>query len=163
MLLFLKKIWRRAGAFAAFTAAALAVGGLSALLAGDSAAELEALVKPPLTPPAWLFPPVWTALFILMGVSAALVWKSSRGRIRSGALGLWGAQLLVNFFWTILFFRLDFRLLALLWLLLLLLLVAAMISRFSRISRPAAALQLPYLLWLTFAGYLNLGFYLLNR
>ena len=153
-----KKIWPGIG----FSAIALGVGGLSALLSSDAMKSYENLLQPPLAPPGWVFPVVWTILFILMGISAGIVWRGSSGRARRYALGLWGIQLFFNFCWTYLFFNLQWRLFAFFWLLALLLLVIAMISRFSRISTAAAQLNYPYILWLCFAGYLNLGSYILN-
>ena len=143
-------------------AAALAVGGLSALASSGKMQEYESLVRPPLAPPGWLFPIVWTLLFVLMGISAALVWQS-RSSERSDALFVYGAQLVVNFLWSIFFFSFGARLLAFFWLVFLLLLVLLMTSRFSRISKLSAKLQIPYILWLLFAGYLNLATYLLNK
>ena len=143
-------------------AAALAVGGLSALVTSGKMQEYESLVRPPLAPPGWVFPVVWTLLFVLMGVSAALVWQS-RSPERGDALFVYGAQLVVNFLWSIFFFSFGARLLAFFWLVFLLLLVLLMTSRFSRISKLSAKIQIPYILWLFFAGYLNLAMYLLNK
>ena len=95
--------------------------------------------------------------------SSDLVWRGSRGAGRRGAVTLWAAQLAVNFFWTILFFSLQARLFAFFWLVLLFALVLSMTASFDRYSKAAARLQLPYLAWLVFAGYLNLAVYLLNR
>ena len=105
---------------------------------------------------------VWTILYILMGISAGIVWRGSSGRARRYALGLLGVQLFFNFCWTFLFFNLQWRLFAFFWLLALLFLVVAMTSRFSRTSTAAARLNYPYILWLCFAAYLNLGSYILN-
>lgn len=122
------------------------------------------LNQPPLSPPGWVFPVVWTILFALMGLSAGLIAVSgaSRSVIRT-ALGVYALQLAVNFFWSILFFNLQLYFLSFLWLVLLWVLIALTILLFSRISRPAAALLVPYLLWVTFAGYLNFGIFLLNK
>lgn len=143
-------------------AIALAVGGLSAFITQGKTEEYESLVQPPLAPPSWLFPVVWTALFILMGISAAIVWQS-RSPERSDALFIYGTQLVVNFLWSVFYFSFNARLLAFFWLIFLFLLVLLMSSRFSRISKAAAQLQIPYILWLVFAGYLNLATYLLNK
>ena len=141
---------------------AVGVGGLSGFLSRNGMKEYAALRRPPLSPPGAAFPIVWTILFILMGIGAAMVWLT-RGAERGRALAVYGLQLAVNFFWSILFFREGLRLLAFFWLLLLTGLVAVMIRLFARVNRTAAWLQIPYFLWLCFAGYLNLGIWWLNR
>lgn len=138
----------------------LGVGGLSALLTKDAMESFGALEQPPLSPPGWLFPVVWTALYILMGLSSYLVLSS--GKASRTALEVYGVQLGVNFFWSIFFFNFGWYLFSFLWLVLLLALVIAMILLFFRVSRAAAYLMVPYLLWVSFAGYLNLFIYLLN-
>ncbi len=140
----------------------LAVGALSAFLTRDSMEEFAALRQPPLSPPGSLFPIVWTILFILMGIGAAIV-QLSDSPYRSKALRFYALQLVVNFFWSILFFNLSARFIALLWLLLLLGLVIRMIVLFHKVAPIAAYLQIPYLLWLIFAAYLNAGVWFLNR
>lgn len=138
----------------------LGVGGLSALLTRDAMGDFGALNQPPLSPPGWLFPVVWTVLYILMGLSSYLVLTSGKASLQ--ALEVYGAQLAVNFFWSIIFFNLGWYLFSFLWLILLLALVTAAILLFCRASRAAAYLLVPYLLWVAFAGYLNLFIYLLN-
>ena len=142
----------------------LLVGGLAALLSGDSRAVFDALQKPPLTPPGWVFPVVWTVLYLMMGAASYLVLTSSapREEIRS-ALAVYGLQLFANFFWPILFFRLEAFLPAFLLLLLLFALILLTIGRFLAVSRAAGRLLVPYAVWVAFAGYLNLAIYLLNR
>jgi len=141
----------------------LAVGGLAALLTGGGMDTFETLSKPPLSPPGWLFPVVWTILYLLMGVASYLVLTSGKPQqnIRT-ALILYGAQLAVNFLWPILFFSLSAYLFAFIWLVALWLLILATAVSFHRISTTAGYLLIPYLLWVTFAGYLNFGVYLLN-
>lgn len=163
MLKFLKRLWRKIRVYVAFAAIALAAGGLAGLLSGSSMADFEALRKPPLSPPGWLFPVVWSALYVLMGISAGRVWRASSGAKRRDAIFFWGAQLFVNFFWTLIFFVFQYRLFAAVWLMLLLALVVIMVLKFAKIDRAAAYLQLPYLLWLCFALYLNLGVWYLNK
>jgi len=142
----------------------LGVGALSGFLTKDSMKTFESLVKPALSPPGFVFPIVWTILFILMGVSAYLVWTSDAPRIqKQRALAVYGVQLAINFLWSIIFFNLDAYLFAFVWLLLLWLMIILMIYLFGKISRTAAYLQIPYLLWVSFAGYLNLAIYLLNK
>ena len=141
---------------------ALGTGGFSALLTQGAMERYRELEQPPLSPPGWVFPVVWSALFVLMGIAAYLVWmRDSTGR--NGALALYGLQLALNFCWTLIFFNLQNHALAFFWLLLLLGLVALMIRLFDRVSRTAAWLQLPYFFWLCFAAYLNLGVWWLNR
>ena len=122
----------------------------------------EGLVQPPLAPPDWLFPIVWTILYALMSYAAYLVFIS--GDIDRGpALRLYLLQVLINVLWPLFFFRLEWRLFAFFWLLFLLVLVILTAWRFKPISQPAYLLMLPYIAWLLFAAYLNLSIYLLNR
>ena len=142
----------------------IGIGGLSALLTRDSMEAFEALRQPPLSPPGWIFPVVWGLLYLMMGVASylVLVSQSPIPDIRR-ALWFYAAQLVVNFFWSIIFFNLGRYLLAFVWLVLLWVLILITTALFRRISRPAGRLMLPYLLWVTFAGYLNLAIYFLNR
>lgn len=140
----------------------LAVGAVAGLLTRGSMDAFSQLRQPPLSPPGILFPIVWTILYTLMGIGAALI--SLSGDEGSGkALRTYWLQLAVNFVWPILFFALGLHFLALLWLILLVVLVIRMILQFYKISTLAAYLQIPYLLWLLFATYLNAGIWLLNR
>ena len=141
----------------------LAVGGLSALLTRNGMEKYAALSRPPLSPPAILFPIVWAVLYILMGLSAAKIYENSNGSERKKALWIYAVQLSFNFFWSIFFFGAGLRLLALIWLFLLLLIVILMYFAFDKISHGAAYLQIPYVLWLCFAAYLNFGTWFLNR
>ena len=143
-------------------AVSLGVGGLSALLTRSSMEQYAALAQPPLAPPGWVFPVVWTALFILMGTAAYLVWIEN-GPERRGMLWLYGVQLAFNFLWTIIFFNTERRGFALLWLLALWGLILATLLRFRRENRTAGNLLIPYLAWVTFAAYLNAGVWYLNR
>lgn len=147
-----------------FLAIPLAVGALSAILTNGSMEQFSALKQPPLSPPAFLFPIVWTILFILMGVSSYLVMQSDAFRKNvNEALTIYGVQLFMNFFWTIIFFNMKTYLFAFVWLVILWVLIIIMCRSFYKISPLAGLLQLPYLLWTTFAGYLNLAIYFLNR
>lgn len=139
----------------------LGTGGLSALLTRNSMDTYGNYQQPPLAPPAWLFPVVWTVLFVLMGISAYLVYESQKPGWRA-ALLVYAIQLAVNFVWPLLFFRLGLLMPAFWWLVLLLLLIVWMIVLFFRVSPAAAYLQIPYLLWTLFAAYLNLAIALLN-
>ena len=129
---------------------ALAVGGLAAFLTRDNFNVYEEVTRPPLAPPAILFPIVWTVLYTLMGISAGLV-KITRGRVPF----IYCLQLFVNFFWSLIFFNMQSYLFAFIWLVLLWVLIIAMILDFYHANKVAALLQIPYLLWVTFAGYLN--------
>ena len=142
-------------------AISLGVAGLSALSTMNSMGLYQSLNRPPLSPPGWLFGVVWTILFVLMGLSAYLVWITD-SEDKKPALRLYGIQLAVNFVWSILFFCLQAYWFAFLWLLLLWVLIIAMIIAFMKVSFPAGMLQIPYLLWVTFAGYLSLFVALLN-
>ena len=141
----------------------LLVGGLAGLITNDSMMTFQMLNKPALSPPGWLFPVVWTILYILMGISSYLVLASEDNSDNVNiALKFYIIQLAVNFFWPIFFFTFDLYLFSFIWLLQLIALVLITIILFARISKPAAYLQIPYLIWLIFAGYLNLLIYLLN-
>ena len=106
---------------------------------------------------------VWTVLYALMGISAARIWAAHQTQARSRGLNLFIAQLIVNFFWSPIFFNARAYGLALVWLLLLWVLVLLMILEFRKVDKTAALLQIPYLLWLTFAAWLNLAVWQLNR
>lgn len=141
-----------------------AVGLLSGWLSREGTAIFsESVVQPPLSPPALLFPFVWAVLYALMGISAARISLLPASPLRTGGLRLYIAQLTVNFFWSLIFFNLQAYGFAFLWLLLLWALVLRMILVFRRLDPTAARLQIPYLLWLTFAAYLNFGVWYLNR
>ena len=143
---------------------ALAVGGLSALLTSGNMNLYSEITKPPLAPPSILFPIVWTILYILMGISAALVYseKGSKPDEVKSALTIYGINLFLNFFWSIIFFNMRAFLFSFIWLVALWIVILVMIVKFYRINPIAGILQIPYLLWVTFAGYLNLAIYLLN-
>ena len=122
----------------------------------------EYALKPPLSPSGWVFPVVWGILYALMGVGAARVSLTAPSRERSLGLNLFVAQLIVNFFWSLIFFNLRAYGFALAWIGLLWVLIAWMILAFRKTDRLAAWLQIPYLLWVTFAAYLNWGVWVLN-
>lgn len=140
----------------------LAVGGLSAFLTRNSMNLYETIIQPPLAPPGWLFPVVWTILYILMGISSYLI-ATSHSEYKVEALTLYGIQLLLNFIWSPIFFISRNYLLAFIVLVILWYVVLRMIQAFMDIHPLAGKLQIPYLIWLTFAGYLNLAIYFLNR
>lgn len=141
----------------------LLVGLVSSLLTGNSMQMFGMLNKPPFSPPGWLFPVVWTILYVLMGISSYLVLTSGKDQqsVEKSIL-LYRYQLIVNFLWSTFFFSFEWYLFSFLWLILLWVLIFLMIRSFWSVSKVAALLQIPYLLWVTFAGYLNLGIWLLN-
>ncbi len=139
------------------------IGALSALLSGGFSGFYDKYAEPPLLPPAWLFPVVWTILYALMGFSAYLIHSSDAAAAdKRRALTLYWAQLAVNFSWSIVFFRFEALWLAFAVIILLWVLIIAMIASFYRIRPAAAYLNIPYLIWVTFAAYLNLATALLN-
>lgn len=141
----------------------LALGALAAYLNKDGIAMFRSVSQPPLSPPAWLFPVVWTALYILMGLASYLVLSAPVSPVRKErALSAYALSLALNFVWPFIFFGMELYIAA--FLLLLLLWLAAGISAlmFRCISDVAGLMMLPYLLWLGFAAYLNLGVALLN-
>lgn len=142
----------------------LAVGVVASLFTRNAMSDFEVLNQPPLSPPSWLFPVVWTILYILMGISSYLIKTADADpEAKSNALTLYNYQLIVNFLWPIFFFNFGWYLFSFFWLLLLWVLVILMIRQFDKISKTAAYLNIPYLLWLTFAAYLNFGVWWLNR
>lgn len=140
----------------------LGVGLTAGILTKDAVEIFGSAIKPPLSPPAALFPIVWTILYILMGISAYLI-KREKSEFQEEALTLYGYQLIVNFLWPVFFFSFEWYFFSLLWLFLLWFLVLKMILTFWKILPLAAYLNIPYFLWLTFAAYLNAGIWLLNR
>ena len=138
----------------------LLVGGLAGFLIRNSVEAYAAFDKPALSPPAVLFPIVWTILYILMGVASYLVW--AEGKEPLAALTVYGVQLLFNFVWPLLFFNAHLFGVAFFWLLALLALVIATTVLFFRQNRTAGFLMLPYLAWLAFASYLNYAVWMLN-
>ena len=140
-----------------------AVGALSGWLTRDGAQQYaQSIVLPPLSPPGIVFPIVWTVLFALMGIGSAIVWLAPDSQARSGALRLYAVQLAFNFVWSLIFFNWKNYGFAFVWLAALWVLVGWMILRFRALVPAAGWTQVPYFLWVAFAGYLNLGVWLLN-
>ena len=140
----------------------LAVGGISALISGGMS-DYSMLNQPPLAPPGWVFPVVWTILYLLMGyASYRVLTAGADSRQTQRALILYGLQLFLNFLWSPVFFGLEWRLAAFFLLLVLWVLILLTIRAFSAIDERAGDLLVPYLLWVTFAGYLNLAVYWIN-
>ena len=142
----------------------LMIGILAGLLTKNSMEVFLMVENPPLSPPAWLFPVVWTILYILMGISSYLILTSgAEFKEIAAAIRLYIYQLIVNFLWPTFFFNFRWYFFSFLWLVLLWILVFLMIRKFYTISKTAAILNIPYVLWLSFAGYLNIGIWWLNR
>lgn len=145
----------------------LVVGGAAALIAGDSMAMFNSFAKPPLAPPAWLFPVAWTILYILMGIACFLVWihptdKRITMEKRTFFFIVYGMQLAFNFFWSIFFFNLGRFWIAFFWLIALWAMILALVIWGVKNHRGVMGVLIPYLLWVTFAGYLNIMIAILN-
>lgn len=138
-----------------------AVGGLAGLLMGDGREMYQSLAQPPLSPPGWVFPVAWAILYALMGIASYLVVQSAHSKAKT-ALWLYAAQLAVNFAWSLVFFRFAQFELAVGVIVALNILVLLTMVQFAKINRTAAYLLIPYLLWLFFATYLNIGVAVLN-
>lgn len=141
----------------------LIAGGVAALLSGSGMKEFASLNQPPLTPPGWLFPVVWTILYVLMGTAYYMVNKAhGNSKLIAEANTVYALQLIANFIWPILFFGFGWYFVAFIWLVILWILILVTVFRFFAVSKKAAYLLVPYVLWVTFAGYLNLGIWWLN-
>ena len=136
------------------------IGGAIVGLITSGYMDYQDMVKPPLSPPGIVFPIVWTILYILMGISYFLATKDNEENKELDQIYL--LQLLVNFMWPIIFFVLEMYFTAFLWIILLLILVIVMIKELLKVNKVSGYLQIPYLIWLLFATYLNLGITLLN-
>lgn len=147
----------------------LLIGGLSAFLTKDAMMVFNAIKKPPLAPPGIAFPIVWTILYILMGIASYLIYNldedkliSSQTILKNNILIIYIVQLIFNFFWSIIFFKLSMYKFAFVWLIILWILVFMFIKDAMKLYKVAAYLMIPYLLWMTFAGYLNIMIAVLN-
>lgn len=136
------------------------IGGIVGLIISGSI-DYNSLQRPAFSPPSFLFPIVWTILYILMGVSYGLLKEKSL--IDSNTNTVYYLQLFVNALWSIIFFTLKWRLFAFIWIILLDILVIVMINDFYKKDKLAGLLQIPYLLWILFASYLNFAVYMLNK
>lgn len=139
-----------------------AVGIVSGLISMMGMRAFGDVNQSELTPPGFLFPIVWTILYALMGIGAAKVWLAEESLEQIKGLAVFFIQLAVNFFWSIIFFNLQAFQLAFWWLILLLVLIIIMIALYWKSDRLAAIIQIPYLLWVTFAGYLTYMAWMLN-
>lgn len=141
----------------------LCMGGLSALLTGDTMKEYFFLNKPPLSPPGWVFPIAWTILYVMMGLASYLVIHSMADKLLiNRALVFYAIQLVLNFFWSILFFRYSLFLWAFVELVVMWAAIVVSTIFFFRVSSAAGALMIPYILWTSFAAYLNFAVYRLS-
>ena len=155
-------LWRQALGLAGWLLASFAAGSVGAIASSRAAAFYGGLSQPAWAPPAWLFGPVWSALYLLMAVAAWLVWRKHGFRGARTALSLFIAQLVANALWTWLFFVLQRGALSLAEITVLWLLIAATIFAFWSLHRLAALLLLAYLAWVSFASALTLSLWRLN-
>jgi len=153
-----RKLW----VYAVAIAIPEAVGALAGFLTRDGIENFQNVAQSALTPPAIVFPIVWTILYALMGISSARIWLSEDSSQRDRGLVLYLFQLIFNFFWSVFFFNMEAYGFSFLWILGLWLLIVRMVRSFSKVDKPAAWLQIPYLLWVTFAAYLNYQVWQMN-
>ena len=145
----------------------LIIGVMSTFVTGNSMTTFGNLNQPPLAPPAWLFPVAWTILYILMGVASYLIYKreakdENDAKLQKAEIIVYFVQLFFNYMWTILFFRLEMRWFAFGWLVVMWCMIIALITMCARNCKSAAWCLAPYLLWCTFAMYLNIMIAILN-
>ena len=141
----------------------LVAGAAAGMISGSGMAAYEQMAKPPLSPPGWVFPVVWSILYLVMGYASYRILESGAAEEEiKKALTLYGLQLAANFIWPLLFFGGGWFLLSFFWLILLWVLIFLTIQAFSKIDETAGNLLIPYILWVTFAAYLNFGIYILN-
>ena len=160
MLQSIKRNWKT---YALFVGITLFIGALSALFSRNGMEDFqENVTQPLLSPPMILFPVVWTVLYILMGVGAARVYLEGAKVGKNRCLNLYVVQLVFNFFWSLIFFNARAYGFAFLWLLILLFLVIWMTFCFWKTDKLSGILQIPYILWLLFAAYLNFTIWQLN-
>lgn len=149
--------------FIAFLLLPLLVGGISGFFTAEGVNTwYNTLVRPSFNPPGWVFGPVWTTLYILMGISSWRIFRLEPSQERTAALGIYFLQLVLNFCWSFIFFRYHFLSAALVEIVLLWCCILWMISRFYRLDRSAAIMNIPYLTWVSFATALNAAYALLN-
>lgn len=157
-------MWNKIKPFVISIVIPLAVGGLSALITMGNMDIYNEVTTPPLSPPSILFPIVWTILYILMGISSAIIYKLQDINIAEAKMGLkaYGISLFFNFLWSIVFFNFNWFGFAFFWLLGLLFFIIKTIVSYYHVNKLAAYLQIPYAIWVVFAGYLNFGIWMLN-
>lgn len=138
------------------------LGLLSAFFAGNIGYKYSMLIKPPFSPGKSLFSIVWFIIYILMGIAAYLV-HNEKNRDDENAKFFYSAQLGINFLWNILFFGLEKRFFSFLWIIFLLIVLIKCFKEFNKINKTASLLLIPYIIWIIYAGYLNFGFWFLNK
>ena len=158
-----RKFWIATG----FILLPLVLGVISSAITGSAMMTFGRLNQPPLAPPAWLFPIAWTILYILMGVASYLIYRlkpktKAEKNLKKAELIVYFVQLFFNFMWTIFFFRLEMRWFAFGWLIVMWLMILALICMCAKNRKAAAWCLVPYLLWCTFASYLNIMIAILN-
>jgi benzodiazapine receptor len=142
----------------------LSLGAIAGMFTSQSVPEWYAtLNRPSFNPPNWIFGPVWTSLYILMGISFFLIWKQEASKVRNRAILIFLLQLLLNFAWSFIFFFFNLIGLALVEIILLWISIVMMLVVFYKIKPVASYINIPYLLWVTFATVLNASYYILNR
>ena len=147
----------------------LLVGGLSAFLTKDAMMVFDTIKKPSLSPPGIVFPIAWSILYVLMGIASYLIYNldikklnDAQVVLRKNTLIIYAIQLIFNFFWSIIFFKFSMYKFAFVWLVILWVLVFMFIKSAMKLNKAVAYLMIPYLLWMTFAGYLNVMIAILN-
>lgn len=142
----------------------LAVGGIAGIFTAEAIPGWYAtLNKPSFSPPNWVFGPVWTTLYIAMGISFFMIWNMDASKARNQAIGVFMVQLFLNFCWSFFFFHFKMIGIALIDIVALWIMIVVMISQFYRLKPLAAFINIPYLLWVSFATALNAAYFLLNR
>ena len=150
--------------FAIALAIPVITGLISGALTKTAMVQYASFRKPPLSPPGWLFPVVWTILYLMMGLASYFIITANKdGLLKADALLIYGLQLVLNFAWSIIFFNFGSYLLAFVWLMVMWVLEIVAAVLFYRIVRGAGLLLIPYILWTTFAAYLNLATYIMSR
>lgn len=145
-----------------FIAIPIGVGILASIICKDDFNLFQSLNKPPLSPPAWLFPVAWSILYVLMGISSYFVY-SKQHSVATSCMKIYFIQLFANFIWTILFFKFKQYLFSFLWIILLLFTITKMTICFYSVDKKSGILQIPYIAWVCFASYLNIAIYYLNK
>lgn len=154
--------WNKWWTYGIFIGLTLVVGMLSGFLSREGMEQVSKLPQSALTPPSWVFPVVWSILYTLMAIGAAKIWMSPESEERSMGLWLYLFQLIFNFFWSLFYFNMQAFGFSLLWLIALWILILLMILSWRKTDKLAAWLQVPYLIWVAFAGYLNFVMWRLN-